>query len=679
MANRINSFIFVLFIFIWLFPYKIYSENTSEADIDIEELSIEELMEVKVTSVSKKIEKLVNSPAAIYVITQDDIKKFGATSLPEILRMAPGMQVSRNDLTDWDVNIRGLNEFFSNKLLVLIDGRSVYTPIFSGVFWDIQDTMLDDIDRIEIIRGPGASLWGSNAVNGVINIITKNPKNTQGVNTSILGGNKEITGNVRYGGKIKDNIYYRFFVKKFDREKLSDSEDKDDNSKNEINAHNYEKKWVSNRGGFQLELNMNDKNSLSIKSEVYENQFKTNYYEVSFMEPYVFEKEGTSDAFGCYVLTDFKRTISETSDFQIKTYFDRAEKEHLPTKASVDTFDVDFQYHISLCDTNDIVWGLGYRYIMDSFRNSNILGLYPDKLNQKIFSGFIQDEIYVCKDIFHVTFGSKFEYNDFTEFEIQPSVKFLWNFKESHSLWGSISRAVRVPSRIERDGLILQWYIVNEDQYPLIVQDEGTDSLNSEVLMAYELGYRVKPYSNIWMDSTIFYNDYRGLVNGELGEIYIRTNPVPHYVQPVYFKNILNGQSYGFELASDWQALNNIRFRAAYSYLKTNVYYENLQEDAFFEITGALPPRNQFILRSAIDLTRTIQADFAVKFVDRLVKKESKKEIESYTDCNFRIAWTPFKTIEFALAGQNLFKNKHLEQSDIQVDRIFYLKMTYEN
>ena len=398
---------------------------------DLAEISLDELVNLKVTSVSKKPENLSHAPAAITVITGEDIRRSGATTIAEALRLAPGLEVARQDSVSWAISSRGFNDIFANKLLVLVDGRSVYTPLFSGVYWDVQDTLLEDIDRIEVIRGPGAALWGANAVNGVINITTKTAKETQGGLVTGGGGTEERGfGSVRYGGKINDQSWYRVYAKYFNR---------DDSAMPAGGPAGDE--WDGLRGGFRVDWEHSPPNLLTLQGDIYSGTEHQRYALATPTPPYSSLQPQKIQVAGGNLLGRWTHTFNEDADLRFQTYYDRTQRELEIFKEDRDTFDLDLQLHHPFGERQDIVWGLGYRHTDSYNLKSNFnLSFVPTDRKTEEYSALVQDEISLVRDRLRLTIGSKFEHNDYTGFEIQPSGRLLWTPHPRHSAWASISR-----------------------------------------------------------------------------------------------------------------------------------------------------------------------------------------------------------------------------------------------
>ena len=482
------------------------SENAHGAPDGLTAMSIEDLMEIEVTSVSRKAERLSDASAAVFVITREDIRRSGVTSIPEALRMAPGLEVARIDSSKWAITARGFNGRFANKILVLFDGRTVYSPLFSGVFWDRQDTLLEDIDRIEVIRGSGATLWGANAVNGVINIITKNAGETVGGLVTAGGGNQERGfGSVRYGLKLGEDTTLRLFAKYLDRTPFVDAAGREAADS-----------WHAVRGGFRLDSEPSEKNTLTIQGDIYDGRLGETYTLPLLVPPFSQTFDSRSSNFGANLLSRWKHVFSDTSDMSLQLYYDRTEQTMAILGEKRDTLDIDFQHRFELGDRQELIWGAGYRFTHDNITNTPTASIQPASLGQDLFSAFVQDSITIVRDKLRLTLGSKFEHNDMTGFEVQPNARLLFTPNERNTLWAAVSRAVRTPSRTENDILLNQLTIPpstpqNPGPIPVLVEVKGSNTHISEELIAYEVGYRAKPHPRFLLDIAAFYNIYHHL------------------------------------------------------------------------------------------------------------------------------------------------------------------------
>ena len=647
---------------------------------DLTELSLEELMNIEITSVSKKPERLADAAAAIFVVTQEDIRRSGVTSIPEALRMVPGINVARIDSNKWAITSRGFNGRFANKLLVLIDGRSVYAPSFSGVYWEVQDTLMEDVDRIEVIRGPGATLWGANAVNGVINIITKSAADTQGGLVAMGAGTEERGfGGVRYGTTMGDATYGRFYAKGFKRDEFvhTTGDDAGDD-------------WEMLRGGFRLDSLLYDRDPVTVQGDIYQGDINQTLSldTLSGFYSQIFEDKGEVE--GWNLLTRWQHTLSPTSDFTLQVYYDRTDREDAVYGEIRDTFDIDLQHQFAAGERHDVIWGLGYRYIHDDISTdiSNTLILDPESSSDELFSAFVQDKIALIENRLWLTIGSKFEHNDYTGYEIQPNARLFWAPHTDHKLWASIGRAVRTPSRAENGVDLLNSVSLiptfAPPPYPeevvVAITVKGNRDYESEELLAYELGYRFVPANILSLDMSVFYNDYDKLRSFELKE------SVPHetYTEyPLRFENELKGKTYGFELAATWQAADWWQWDMAYSYLWIDI---DTRSEAHKEQNDD-GPQHQVSLRSAVNLSKDLDLDLWLRFVDDVKalnsRKGSRTEIDSYFMLDLRLAWRPNDKVEIALVGQNLLDDEHPEfvqesfTEPTEVERGMYGKVTW--
>jgi iron complex outermembrane recepter protein len=648
------------------------------AAVDFTKFSLEELKNVEIISASKRPEIVADVAAAVYVITQEQIRRSGATSIPEALRLAPGVHVARISATEWAINIRGLNNQFAENLLVLMDGRSVYTHVFSGVFWDVQDTVMEDIERIEVIRGPGAALWGANAVNGVINIITKNAKETKGGQAVALAGSEEQLASLRYGGTLGRQTHYRAYGKFFNRGELGtvggSSADTDGNPQSSDD-------WRSGRAGFRLDVAPENNlpaagsNAFALQGEAYSNRYDKEFERRSILFPTAPSGQGRqrddSEALGFHLLGRWKHTLSKDSETALQFYFDHAEKDYDPASGTVNTADLDFQHRLNVAQYHDIVWGLQYRFISDDFRNSPNFTMDPQDLNQNLWSAFIQDQIRLAPDLLTLTLGSKFEHNEFTGLEIQPSLRLMYTPYQRLSLWAAVSRAVRIPSRLELHGRTSDQLLLPAVQPdgPVVVNTQGNADLDSEKLIAYELGLRLNPARSLWFDVALFYNDYDELINLEQ----ISAAP-PNGPYDLAYANNATGRAYGMEVAADWQVMLNWILGASYTYLNTQIDKNLIVDPNIAEIVSqGSNPHHLFTIRSNLDVTPQIDFDIWLRFVGSL----PERDIDRYTVVDARLAWRPFTKLELSLVGQNLLEEGHAEFSTLEVQRSVYAKIDW--
>ena len=639
--------------------------------LDLTAIAIEDLMNLTVTSVSRKEQRLYNSAAAVFVITQEDIRRSGVTSIPEALRMAPGLEVARIDANKWAISSRGFNGRFASKMLVLMDGRTVYTPLFSGVFWDSQDTLLDDIERIEVIRGPGATLWGANAVNGIINIITRHADDTVGGLVAAGGGTQErVFASARYGVQLGNSSSLRGYLKYLERDGLDDPQTGRE-------GHNG---WKAIRGGFRLDAAPTDNDTLTLQGDYYDERLKETYINMPGSFDY------TTPVSGGNLLTRWKRTFSDTADMALQFYYDRSEMKYAVIDEKLDTLDIDFQNRFALGAHQEIIWGAGYRFTHDRLQFPLAsLTLGAKKQDNNLFSAFVQDNITMVPDLLHLVIGSKFEHNDYTGFEIQPNVRLLWTPSQKQSVWISVSRAVRTPSRGEDAlSLYMPYPPVNIPPLPQPLPAQlhliGSTDLKAEELVAYELGYRMEPVERLTLDAAAFYNVYRRLDIYSQGQPVVDfTTPQPSVTIPLQLGNFGRAETCGVELAADLKALPWWRLKMAYTFLQL-VKKEADHGAAFSDIKGE-NPQHQVSLRSATDVTKNLELDLWLRYVDEL----RAFDISSYVTLDARLAWRPIKDIELSLVGQNLlhegqkeFMPQFISTQPTAVGRSVYGKVTWQ-
>ena len=647
--------IFVIYLFHILMIGPAAAETSDPfPSTDLTQLSLEELMSVEVTSVSKKKQKLSESAAAIFVITQEDIRRSGVTSIPEALRMVPGVQVGRITNNQWAVSARGFNDRFSNKLLVLIDGRPIYNSLFAGVTWETQDTVLEDIERIEVIRGPGGTLWGANAVNGVINIITKQSEETQGLLVSGVAGSEEGIISIRHGGKTGQDLQYRLFTKYLNR----------DTQFAQSGAHDDTRMF---RSGFRADWTPTSQDQFMVQGEIYSGEggqqitrATSNTFPFGFST--INEDIGMS---GGHVLTRWERELGQDSDLAVQFFYDRFNRTETAVKATIDTFDVEFQHRFPLFGGQDILWGIENRFWKDELQNTPTAAAFSDSRSFNLISGFLQDEITLIPDSLKITLGTKASHNTFTGFEYQPSGRFLWIPEKGHSLWGAISRAVRIPSRFEDKARI---NLAPSADSPFPSTATGDKGFKSETLLSYEVGYRLSAYERFSFDITGFYNSYD----------HIRGSQVVSLFPPsLELNNEVKAHTLGLELATDVQVQDWWKVRAAYSYINMDVDVPATNTQLS---DGGLTPKHHASIRSLINLPYHLEFDSWIRIEDRL----KAQSIGGYVELDLRLGWKPLPNLDISLVGKNLLDNHHpefissfLNTQPTEVQRSVYGKITW--
>ena len=584
----------------------------------LKKLSIEELMDLEVTSVSRRPEKLSETAASVQVITSEDIHRSGATTLPEVLRLASNLHVAQVDSSQWAISARGFNNTLANKMLVRIDGRSVYSPLHAGVFWDIQDTLLEDIERIEVISGSGTTLWGANAVNGIISITTKNARDTQGFLIETGGGSQPRSFlNLRYGARIGSGGNYRLYGKMFSRDRTVFS-----------NGRDTDNHWHMGQGGFRLDWQKSQANKFTVQGDFYDGLVNT-------------LNDRDTDLKGGNVLARWSRVFSVRSDMSLQIYYDLTHR-NTPGGFAEDLirYDADFQHRIQLGDRNELVWGLGYRQTHHDIRNTKSLAFLPPQVTRRRYSGFIQNEIALIKERLSLTAGTKIEHNDYTGMELQPSFRTTLKISRRQMVWGAISRALRMPSRIDTELFI-------PAQPPFLLA--GGPDFKSEQSLGYELGYRTHPHDKVSLSASAFYSDYTNLRSLE------KMNASRPF--PIVIGNGLEGASYGVELGADYQITNWWRLRGGFTEMRIHIRPQVTSTDRTNGSGESHDPNRHFILRSSLDPISRLQIDSAFRFVSEI----KNQRLPGYAELDLRLAWQPKRSVEFSITGQNLLHDRHAE------------------
>jgi len=641
--------------------------GAQELAADLTDLPLEALMELEVTSVSKRRRKLSRIPGAVFVITQEDIRRSGATTIPDLLRMVPGINAARVDSSRWAVAARGLNGHFANKLLVLVDGRSVYLPFYGAVFWEVQDLLFEDIERIEVVRGPGGTIWGANAVNGVINIITKHAGDTQGGLVSAGAGTEERGfAGLRYGGKLGARAYYRVYAKHFDRDEQVDEDGNDAADR-----------WHASRAGFRLDWTPSEVDAITVHGDFHNEKVRHTQTRWQFTPPYALPAMGSMTFTGQNVMFRWTRRFSEDSELACQVYYDRVGiRERGLIDYSLNTVDVDVSHTLRLCERHEIVWGFGYRFMSDSIGEEFLVDFDPSHRRDHLLSAFVQDEVAVVRDHLWLTLGSKIEHNSYTGVEVQPGGKLTWVPRDGHTLWASVSRAVRTASRAEHDARYIGLVQDTGQGFAQVVTFEGNREFDSEELLAYELGYRAQLTPRLAIDVALFLNRYDNLWTSEPGTPTFRTTPVPHLVTPLHSDNRLQGDTCGLEVAAHYRVCEGWRLDAAYSYLRMDLELDSDSNDPRGTTAEGESPRHQFSLRSSLDLPFKLELDLWLRFVDEL----PSLDVPGYVTADLRLGWRPRHNLELYIVGQNLLQSHHPEftaeyfsMPSTEVQRGFYI------
>jgi iron complex outermembrane receptor protein len=619
---------------------------------DLAGLSIEDLMNVEVTSVSKREQKMSQVAAAIFVISPEDIRRSGATNIPDLLRMVPGLDVAQINANTWAISARGFNGQFSNKLLVLIDGRSVYTPLTAGVNWDTQNVPLEDIDRIEVIRGPGATVWGANAVNGVINIITKKAGDTLGGLMTGGGGTQEQEfGTTQYGGKIGAATSYRVFTRYFNHNHFPDLTGQDANDN-----------WHMLHGGFRVDGSLSKKDSLTVQGDLYNGSEGATIVHIESISPPDNETiSRLASLSGGDILGRWNHIFSSRSDATLQFYFDRYSREGPEAHEARNTFDFDFQHHLALGARQDLIWGAGYRRTSDQTAGTIDLAYVPASQTNQVFSAFVQDEITLKPNHVLLTVGTKLEHNDFSGFEIGPGARVAWTPTDRHTFWAAVSRASRTPSRFENAADSGLTVFPGAGGIPVEVVLRGNPHLKTENVVACELGYRVQPSGRLSIDVAAFFNTYDHLTTGEPSAPYFQADATPHFVLPIVFGNQMHGTTDGVEVAVNWKITDRWTLSPGYALLQMHLHTDATSQDTTRapDIEGS-NPRHQAQFRSHVELHRGVTWDTSVYTVARL----PAQPVPSYTRLDTQLRWRVGERLELSLVGQNLLSDHHVESID---------------
>jgi iron complex outermembrane receptor protein len=623
------------------------AKELAKERIDLTGLSVEQLLDVEVTSAGRKQQKLEDTATAIHVITQEDIRRSGMTTIPDLLRMVPGLQVAQINGNTAAVASRGFNQKYSNKLLVLLDGRTLYTPTFSGVFWDAQDVVLEDIERIEVIRGPGGTLWGANAVNGVINITTKHAAATQGGMLSAVAGNYERQGTVRYGGEIGETGHFRIYAKSIGQGDFPLASGARAHDQRNMQSAGFRGDWAFAGG-----------DEVTVQGSVYDGSADQTISTAQLSPPATLPQDTAITHKSGNLSMNWKHEMSAASEWSLKLYYDYYERQGGGIGEKRDTSDLDFQHRFLLAGSHDVVWGLGYRQTSDEFNDAFILSFTPSRRRDNTVSAFFQDEIALAKDKLHLILGSKFERNDYSGFEYQPNLRLRWTVDERQMAWAAVSRAVRTPSRVYSDA---RFNAVASPRAGVpaiaLVRIMGNPAVQPEELLAYEAGYRIRPSERLHLDATGFYNEYRNLMTMEPLTPFAEAGPPPRVVAPQQFQSKAGATTHGLELSASWQPTEKWQLKAAYSWLEMRIRRDANSADSAIEAKAGDAPRHQMQFHTHHVLNARTNLDASLYYVDKL----PNQNIPAYTRVDARLGWRPNRDLELSLGARNLLDRQHPE------------------
>jgi iron complex outermembrane receptor protein len=613
---------------------------------DLTAISLEELLNTKVTSVSRRQQSISDSAAAVSVLTSEDIRRSGASSIPELLRHVIGLDVARVNGTNWAVSSRGFNSFFADKMLVLVDGRIVYNPIFGGVFWDEVDTMLEDVDRIEVIRGPGASVWGGNAVNGVINIITKKTADTQGGLLVASGGNVERgNGAGRYGGTIGKKTQYRIFAKYSD---LNSDGSGPGPNRSDLSML---------RGGLRVESQLDSENKVTISGESYSGQDNSVWTEGVIGQPVPQPYQNPINVAGGFVLGEWDHAFRNGSDSLLRFSYEKPKR----TGLDLTSYDVEFQHNFSVGSRQQISWGFGYRYTTDTTAvTGRGFKFVPASDTTSLGNGFVEDTFAFLGSRLKLSVGGKIERSDFSNWELQPRISGIFKLNRRHSVWAAVSRANETTSRTDR---AIQADVVGLAPNPLpgLVRAMGNPNLKAERVAAYEAGYRWEPLKRVSVDAATFYNRYSDLVGQLPGTPSVQQVPTLYVLVPTISTNEFSGPSYGGEIQSHWILSDRWRLNVNYAFLRVS-----LKAPATGSQVGpanADSPRHTFLIDSSFQLNRRIETNLFL----RAMSSAPDANAPAYAQLGARIGWHLSESSELSLNGEDLLHQARPEFSPAQI------------
>ncbi len=646
------------------------AKNGEPDPIALKSMSLEDLSRIEVTTASKEPSPAFRLPAAVTVVTADDIRRSGATNIPDVLRLVPGVEVAQIDSAKWAIGIRGFQGRLSKSVLVLIDGRSVYTPLFAGVYWEMQDMMLEDIDRIEVIRGPGATVWGSNAINGVINIITRDARETRGTLVSAGGGNVEQGFvNARYGDGT-DKFSYRVYGRAFTRgpQFHPDGRNFDD--------------WRRIQGGFRMDGSLNARDSLSLIGNAYRTVAGTALGITSYSPPALVTAYGNGTFSGQNLVAAWRRTLRSRSDIQVRAYYDRTDRNDLNYHEVRHTFDVDFIHHVPL-PGHDLIWGGGIRISPSRFTQTvPAVDFLPHDQTYAVYSGFVQDTIAFVPNRLNFTVGTKLEHNSFSGFEIQPSGRVAWTPGEHHTFWLAATRAVRTPSRVEQG---FRFTALLNPATPLFLRLIGDNGFKPEQMVGYEAGYRIfSPKAGGFIAVNAFYNRYNNLLSIEPEAAFVESTPEPaHLLLPVPLRNGIDAESSGGEVGGLFDLRSWWRVNGTYSLMRLNARKApgSVDPATVPQLEGD-SPRHKVVVQSSFVLPQRIEFTLTYRYVSALPGPDTS--VPAYSTGDIRLAKRLSREFELSLAARNLMQPSHFEYSGdpgglVGIRRSAYLQLTWNH
>jgi iron complex outermembrane receptor protein len=624
----------------------------SSKSADLVSMSIEDLMNVQVTSVSRTEEKLSQTASAVFVIGPEDIRSSGALNIPDLLRMVPGVDVAQITANTWAISIRGFDSRFSNKLLVLLDGRAVYTPTFGGVFWDVLNLPLEDIERLEVIRGPGGSVWGANAVDGVINIITSKASETKGALVTAGGGNLDQGfGTVQYGGTLEGKTDYRIYTK-------YQNENHTPNSEGQAGGD----AWHLLNGGFRTDTSLSASDSLMVQGNIYtggENIPVTRLESIS--SPNFQFTDSPANLSGGYIQSLWNHTFSARTGTTLEFSYDTYQRNDA-LREGRKTQNVEFQHHILWGNRQNILWGLGARYTTSHSDGNLLVSLNPPVASGYLFSSFVQDEIALIPYRLYLTVGAKLERNYYTGWAPMPSARVAWLISDHNMLWAAYSRPIRTPADTDEAIHSAISEFTGAGGIPVLLEITGNPNYQNEIMSAYELGYRTTFSRKFSIDFASYFNDYKSQQTLEPGASILEVTPAPmHLVLPLICENLLYGEAHGFEISTNWKIANRWNLSPGYAFEEIHMHTEPTSQDTTSAaIAEGSSPRHSAQLRSRVDLSHGLEWNASAYFVGRF----PAENIPSYTRIDTQLNWKLGERGSISLVGQNLLRDHHLEFQD---------------
>jgi iron complex outermembrane receptor protein len=612
--------------------------DTVEDASRLTRLSVEELANLRVVTVTGRSEATGRAAGAVHVVTSEDIRLSGATTLPDALRLAPGLQASRIDADEWAVAVRGFASRLSRSVLVTIDGRSVWTPLFAGVFWDAHDTLLPDVDQIEVSRGPGGAVYGANALNGVVSVTTRDSKDTLGGLASFGAGNAERLAALRWGGQLGSSTTYRAYGK-YDRR---------DGTRPTTPA-GYDDEWDMTQGGFRVDWRHGARDTVTASGDLYEGSAGQPITVATFVPPFSQALAGDAAFRGRNLVTRWRRSLPSAGELTVQAYYDHTTR-HEPHYAEWrDTVDLDARHRLQWGGRHDAVWGLSYRASHGRFEGVPAVRILPEGRTDDIASVFANDETRLLGDRLRCTLGTKLEWNDYAGWNVQPSARVAW-LAGRHTVWASATRSVRTASRLERD---VVFYTSLSATQPLFAKATGSPDLEPESVAAFELGYKAH-YRRLIVSASAFHNDYRDLAGNETGPPAVEPGGAgepPRLVVPVRITNRGTGKASGAEASLLFSPTDRFRTQASYSFLRLELGGPG---SASFRSNS---PRHQLWVASSV----APRPGLDVSLTFRAVSGIAGHAVPAFRELDARVAYRPWPQLELAASGANLLAPRHAE------------------